>query len=217
MSIKTTIGDGTGMGHEAKVAPVGPANDNSVYVNLAGVTSEITVPVFSSPISGGESFDAFLLNGSSKAMNVSGTLGTPVTFSLLADATQDIIITDLIIAGQDGSIKFSKWFAENNPLTNGVVISFKSDDVITTYDPLTTTTQLMAFSSGQIENASVTGEAVVICFRKFSPSLVIRAQGTHGGDATDDDYIKILIRDNLTGMDSFTCQARGVKVPAGTF
>ena len=216
MSAKIEIKDGTGTNQVAKVDTTGPQEENAVWVHLAGITPEVSVPVFDAPVAGGESFDQFLLNGASKDMAINGSV-TAVDFRVEADATDDIIITDMILAGQDGSIKFSNWFALNSPLSPGVEISLKSDDKATTYDPLTTTTELMAFSSGDIENSSVTGEAVVISFRKFSPSLIIRAQGTHGGASTDDDFIQVKIQDNLTGMDSFTCQVRGVKVPAGTF
>jgi len=214
MSAKYEIKDGEGTSQTAKVRETGPLNEKALWTHLAGVTAGVTIPVFDSPIADSEAYDEFLLNGASKEMAVNGSV-TPVDFRIEADDVQDIIITDMILAGQDGSLKFSKWFAQNNPLTNGVEISLKSDNALSTYDPLTTTTDLMSFSSGNIENSSVTGEAVVISFRKFSPSLIIRAQGTHG--VGNDDFIQVKIQDSLTSMDSFTCQVRGVKVEAGLF
>jgi hypothetical protein len=219
MSIKNTILDGTGQGHEAKVGPAGPNREKSLYVNLAGVTAEVSVPVFAGPIAGAEIFDEFLLNGGSEQMAVNGSV-TPVAFRLDADATKDIIITSWVISGTDGSIKFTNWFAFNQVLTNGVDITFKSDDVpsetiSSSFVGIDTTTRLIGLSGGNAIISAVTGEAIVTSFRDFDPALIIRKQGFH--ESGVDDFIQILIQDNLTGMDDFTCSVRGIKIESGLF
>jgi len=214
MSIKLEIKDGEGTSQTAKVDKTGPLSEKSLWVHLAGSTAEFVLPTTPAPIPNSENFDSFLLNGASEQMAIDGST-TPVDFRIDADATQDIVITQLVFAGQDGSIKFSKWFGFNSPLTNGVALTLKSDNVSATFPVMKTTTRLMAFSSGNIENASVTGEAVVVSFRQLDPPIVIRAQGTHG--VGNDDFIQVRIQDSLTGMDDFTCVARGYKVDAGLF
>lgn len=212
MSAKFSIKDGVGTNAEAKVAKSGPNEENSLWTHISGITPEVTIPVFNAPVSNAEIFDTFLLNGASEQMAVNGSV-TPVNFRLEADVDKDIIITDLIFSGQDGSVKYSNWFSSNSPLTNGVVLSFKSDDNLTTFPAMKTTTRLIAFSSGNVENASVTGESIIVSFRKFDPPIIIRAKGSHVSG--QDDFVQVRISDSLTFMEDFTCTARGFKVEPG--
>jgi hypothetical protein len=214
LSAKNTILDGTGSGLEAKVSEVGPERENALHVNVSGVTPEVSIPVFVGPVAGAETFDEFLLNAGSEQMAVDGS-STPVAFRLDAAPAQDIVITQLLLSGTDGSLKFTNWFAFNSPLANGVEVSFKSDDVTSVIAGIDTTTRLIGISSGDTVISSVTGEAIVTSFRNFDPALIIRAQGYH--ESGVDDFIQVLISDNLTGMDDFTATARGIKVDSGVF
>lgn len=214
MSGRFSLKDGSGTDKEAKVDESGPQKDNSLWVHINGITPEISLPTFNAPVSGSETFDQFLLNGASEQMAVDGSV-TAVPFRLEADLVKDIVITDIVIAGTDGSIKFTNWFAFNSPLTNGVELSFKSDDVNSLIDGINTTSRLIGLSSGDTVISSVTGEAIVVAFRSFDPALIIRRQGFH--ESGVDDFIQVLIQDNMTGMADFTATARGIKVDSGVF
>lgn len=211
MSIKVGIRD-SGTDLEAKVHYSGENKEPSLWTHISGVGQKTTLPTFLAPLSGAELFDTFLLNAESEQMAVNGSV-TPVNFRIEADATKDIVVTSLIFSGQDGSVKYSNWFSSNSPLTTGVILSFKSDDITTTFPAMKTTTRLIAFSSGSVESASITGESIVVSFRKFDPPIIIRASGSHVSG--QNDYIQVKISDNLTFMEDFTCTVRGFKVEKG--
>jgi hypothetical protein len=216
VSANVTVKDGTGTNTEVKVRESGPQDENSMWVHLSGLTPEVTVPTFGGPIANGELFSDTLKNAGSDDLTVDGS-ATPVNFRIESDPDFDIIINQIVLAGSDGSIKLTNFFGLNSPLTNGIVISFQSDDTDGLFRTIRSTTDYLSFSSGDNNVYSEQGSAAAFSFRTLNPPLIIRKTGTHGGDAADDDYIQITIQDNLVGLDSLTCNVRGVKVPAGIF
>lgn len=214
MSAKVSIKDGTGTDKEAKVDKTGPSNENSVWTHVAGISPQLTIPVVESPVSGSEIFEDTVKNGGSDDLTVDGS-ATPVEFTIDADIDKDIIINQLIMAGEDGSVKLTNFFSLNSPLTNGIIIEFKSDDVISTLRLIKTTGGLLAFSTGAQDVYTESGSASVLSFRDMDPPIIIRKQGFH--ESGVDDYVKVIIQDNITNVDDLIFSARGFKIESGEF
>jgi hypothetical protein len=214
VGLKTTIKDGSGKDLEAKVSKSGPLQEGSLHVNLSGVTPRVSVPVFFSPIFGGQIFAEPVLNSGSSALNVNGSV-TPVVFRIEADPEFDIIINQLVWDGEDNSIKLTNFFSINSALTNGIEVSFKSDDVTSTLPLIKTTSNMLQFSSGAQDVYSEQGSVSVLSFRDLDPAIIIRKQGFH--ESGVNDFIQVTIQDNLTTVNSLRFTARGVKVESGTF
>lgn len=220
MSIKTSIKDGTGTDKEAKVSESGKVQEKSVWVNLTGLSPGVIVPV--GPSASGNRLlgdDArFSLNGDSVTfeMAVNGSPGSPQDFFIKAQDNRDLVITQIIIFGLDNGIKLANFYGQNSALSNGVEISWKSDDVMETLDLLKTTADVDLFSSIagftlRIESGGDNAKGI----REFSPALLVRAKGTFGVAANDDDYIRIRIQDNISNLTTFLAYVRGVTTPPG--
>lgn len=145
---------------------------------------------------------------------VNGSLGSPQLFTIPAQAETDVFIQTLIFRCQGNGIKLNTFFAKNTAITNGVVVEIKSDDVITSFLPLRTTSDFKnrwAALSGTVatwELSIESGRDEAVAILTFQNPFVIKAQGTHG--AGNDDYIEVKIQDNLTsGNFFFDFLARG--------
>jgi len=151
-----------------------------------------------SPDGGGTGSEDLLVNGS---------LATPVLFSISAQNETDIFCQTLIFRCQGNGIKLPNFFAKNIGLTNGVVVEIKSDDVITTFLPLRTTSDFKnrwAALSGTMASWELSVEAgrdEAVAILNFTNPFVIKAQGTHG--AGNDDYIEVKIQDDLSSGNFF--------------
>lgn len=150
----------------------------------------------------------------SEDLLVNGSLGTPEIFSISAQLETDIFVQTLIFRAQGNGIKLNTFFAKNTALTNGVVVEIKSDDVVTNFLPLRTTSDFknrwaaLSGTAATWDLAVESGRDEAVAILNFTNPFVIKAQGTHG--AGNDDYIQVKIQDNLTsGNFFFDCLVRG--------
>lgn len=180
--------------------------DSPHRLGLFGITGSVNVTAK-------ELSDLFIeeaKNGGSADMTVNGS-GTPVEFSIPAQVGKEIFIEELIFDGQGNGIKFGKFLNQNSPLTNGVQVEIKSDDVITTFPIITTTEDFKnkwAALSGNGANFRIdvqAGADEMLAILSFNNPFLVRAQGTF----TIDDYIKVTINDNLTNVSRFSFRAKG--------
>jgi hypothetical protein len=215
MSIKNSIKDGTGSNLEAKVNHTSVTKEESLWVNIAGVSPNVTIPVVIGGISGGFEIDQKLLNGASNQMAVDGST-TPAEFRLEADPDFDLLVIRIALSALDGSVKIDKWFSANTALSNGCVLSLKQNNITVIFDTFLNSGDVMEFATeggAQLENVSAS--VYVKGSHKLESPYIIRAQGTHG--LNSDDYISMLIKDDLTFMESFRCIITTIKVPTGVF
>jgi hypothetical protein len=138
------------------------------------------------------------LNGASSDMKVNGSLATPIVFTIPAEVTKDVFIEEIRFYGNANGIKFGQFLAQNNALTNGILVEAKSDDAVTQLPLLYSTDDLkhkFSFGPGSGFQLHVqAGRDDFMASFRFSASVPIRKVGTY----TTDDYIKVSIRDNLT-------------------
>ena len=218
MSIKTTIKDGQGTSREACVKET-PSNENALCVNISNSTGGVAVSVI--PFASGGQTDASLTqNGDGVTINaaVNGTLGSPIEFRLDPFEGVDFVINELSIIGLDGAIKINNWMGSNGELTNGCILEFKVNDVVTTYPPFTKTLDLAAFSSRSgFDLLSEQGGDMVRCIRDFFPLLVLRARDTFGTSASQQDYVKWTVQDSHAGIDEVRVQVRGFTTEPGVY
>jgi len=216
MALTTHIGDGNGTGIIAKVSESNNKGltSKNLHVTIASVEAGFSLPT-QVGISG-ELYDEQLLDGASADMTVDGST-TPVEFTIGADTSEDIILNSLTLFGSDGGIKLENYLGINSALTNGVVVEIKTDDVIKTFRPMVSTNDLIKFASiGGVEYFSSQSGDSIKSVLVFSPAIPIRISGAFGAGATDDDYIKVTINDNLSTLNSMEAFVRGTKAEAGT-
>jgi hypothetical protein len=159
----------------------------------------------------GSRFQEYFKNGSSSDMRVNGSV-TPVTFSVTTSATRDIFVEQVRCFGGGNGIKFEQFMAQNIVLTNGILFEIKSDNETSTLGPIKVTEDfknLFASAPGRdfrIDIQSAADQMIAV----FTPTVPfpIRIQGAFGSG--NDDYLRLLVRDNLTSIGSqLECQAIG--------
>lgn len=139
------------------------------------------------------------LNGANNNMAVNGS-GTPVEFTIDADATADTIVNGLAFSALDGGIKIDTFLGQNSALTNGLLVQVKSEDVTFEFEPITSTQEFdsqFAWGDGRsYELIFASGNDSMVS--RFGPTVpfLLKAQGTF---ATD-DFIKVIVRDNLSSI-----------------
>ena len=148
-------------------------------------------------------------SGSSIEMDVDGS-GTSVDYTIDADPTSDIIITNLSVWMQDNKFKIDK-FGEIAILSNGFLLVHEVDGSTnnTIIDNAQTTEEMIQHS---LETPAFIGvgkdynmsDSVKILSLKYSTEGIKLRAGTN-------DKIKATIQDNLTGLDSFRLIAKGYK------
>lgn len=166
-----------------------PNDPRQGILNIAG-------SVFFRPGLISDLFEEDALNAGSNALNVSGTLGTPVIFSIGTDATMDKVVNDLRFHGRGNGIKFGQFLNINTKLTNGILIEIKSDNKVVTFGPYKSTDDLKS-RWGSLQGFDLAVQAGGDHFHaafKLDTPFVLRKTGTF---ATN-DYIKVYIRDNIT-------------------
>ena len=171
--------------------------------NRMAVESTVT------PTSVSNRFELDARNGGSNDLNVNGG-GTPVTFSILAEVSFDLFINEIRLHGVDGSIRFDRFLGQNNPLTNGIDFSIKSNDAPVGLDSIFTTADIKArFASigGWSLDPASGGDHFLASLSLVTNPLAIRKQGTFGTD----DILSIIINDNLNSVESLFLTAVGFK------
>jgi hypothetical protein len=138
-------------------------------------------------------------NGGSEDMAVDGS-STPVEFSVLADATRDIIVEAMAFESFANGIKIDKFLSLNSELTNGILIEVKSEDEIFQFLPIKNTIEFdshFAYGPGRSYNLLfASGNDSMVT--RFGPEFpfVLKPQGTYASD----DYVKVVIRDNISSI-----------------
>jgi hypothetical protein len=147
-------------------------------------------------------------------MLVNGSLATPIDFYVNASPTTDIFIEEMIFDGQGSSIKFAQFLSKSTALTNGILVTIKSDNVITTLPLIKNTEDFknkFAALSGSAYAFSIIAQPSLhdmLAIFDFKNPFVLRVQGTFG--VGNDDYIKISIRDDLSsGNTRLNFRAKG--------
>lgn len=175
--------------------------DSPHRLGLFGITGEVRVTAK-------ELSDLFIEQatldglGVVKDLGVNGS-GTAKEFIIPASTTTDLFIQELRLFGQGNGIQYKGWLTSNNPLNNGVLIEVQSDNVLTQFPVLFTTADIknkFAFGLGatgfKLDLASGRDEFIGVF--TFENPFIIRVAGTF----TQDDYIKVTVRDNLTSTQS---------------
>ena len=172
--------------------------------------NKFPVKATSAPEPLGDLFFNYALNGGSEQMAVDGSVTTAV-FEVPADPTKDLIVNSLLFEALASSINMQDFLGDNSPLANGILIEVKSQDQTFQFLPIKSTLDFDAvFSFGPARSFDlVFANAVDSMIARFGPDtpFTIFKQGTY----TTDDYIKVFIRDNLTGADSIKFIATGGK------
>jgi len=128
-------------------------------------------------------------------LRVNGSV-TPVKFTVSAHPTEVRFITSVVISGRANGIKFGQFLASPS-LTNGIQVSFKSNDFSATREPLKTTDDLLDFHAEDPDNFVLfiqSGGDKFTAVLEFGSPLELRPQG----EFSLDDYLTISIRDNLS-------------------
>lgn len=128
-------------------------------------------------------------------LRVNGSV-TPVNFTISAHPTEVRFITSIELSGRANGIKFGQFLA-SPALTNGLLISFKSNDFMATREPVKTTDDLLDFHAEDPDNFSLfiqSGGDKFTAVLEFGSPLELRPQG----EFVSNDYVTISVRDNLS-------------------
>lgn len=156
----------------------------------------------------GNRFTRFAENGGSRQMAVDG-FPVPVEFIINADAAGDLIVSSLVFEAFDSGIKQDNFLGLNSGLSNGVVVEVKSQDTTFQFSPIQYTVEFNSvFATGAGRSYDIVqasgNDSLVSRFGPTSP-FIIRKQGTY---ATD-DYIKVIIQDDIDQVESLRFIASG--------
>lgn len=150
-----------------------------------------------------ERFVKFFENTGSNDLRVDGSV-TSVDFTIDADPTREMFINAIRFESSGNGIRFNQ-FLSSAPsiLTNGVVLTIRSNDKLDTFSPIKSTENFLAEFSLGPDNFNLfdqTGADQMRATLTFEEEIQIHKQGSFGTD----DFLKITINDNLTlGMISF--------------
>lgn len=144
-----------------------------------------------------------LKNGASSSMIVDGSV-TPVNFRVNCDPVDDKYISALRLYGGCNGIKFGQFFCKNTTITNGILVSVRSEAADLILLPLRTTDDVKnkfalgsSGPSGQFRVDIQQGGDTFAADFEFPGAAILKKCGTNGTGT--DDYIQVTIRDNLTG------------------
>ena len=183
-------------------------NDESFAVDVIdedGLKKLIVKPILKRETLGNK-VTLFALNGGSGDLTINGS-GTE--FIIPSNATGDLVIKSLVFEALDGGMRMQNFLGKNSALTNGVVVEIKSEDNIFQFSPITKTIDFDSlFASGASRSFEIfTGsgnDSMVARFGESAP-FVIKQSGTY----TVDDYIKVIINDDLRSVGSLRFLADG--------
>lgn len=146
-----------------------------------------------------------LKNGSSSEMAVDAS-GTPQVFEWNPGA-HDVVGDGLMFIIEDATIYFGDKFAGISALANGVLIEMKASDVVHTAPVLYRTRDLAQIASpGGFDVYSATPDSLRA--QLGIGGCTFKASGTY---ATE-DYVRVTVRDNLTGLNHMSVMFKGVEV-----
>lgn len=156
----------------------------------------------------GDRFTLYAENLSSIDMNVNGS-STPVEFIINPIAAADLVVSSLVFQAFDGGIKIDKFLSLNQELTAGVLVEVKSEDFIFQFKPIRNTIEfdsLFAYGSGRsFDLTFASGQDAIVS--RFGPTFPFLLKKT--GTYATDDYVKVIIQDNLNSVSRFRFLAEG--------
>ena len=164
-------------------------------------TKRLLVDAETSPRSVAGLFIEEFENAGSTDFNVNGST-TPVEFTIPL-SNDDRGINSISLYGRDAGIKFGQFLAINQPLTNGVLIEIKSEDVVYQSSPLIITDDFrnkFAISPSDFAIDVFSNEDVFSAAFVSPAPFIIRNQNTY----TTPDYVKVIVRDNLNTVNYFS-------------
>jgi len=139
---------------------------------------------------------------------------TPVDFIVAPSIITDIFIEHMIFDAQGNGIKFGQFLNKNQPLTNGVEVTIKSDNTTTTFPVLKSTEAFKnkwAALSGDGANFRIDVQSAadeILAILTFNNPFILRVSGTFG--AGNDDFIRVRIQDDIsTQIGRFNFRAKG--------
>jgi hypothetical protein len=149
-------------------------------------------------------------NGINETMSVNGAV-TNVVFTIPAFADADYIINSLTIECFAGNVRMDRFLDLNSELTNGILIEVRSENTVFQFLPIKRTGELDSlFSVGDGGDFNViAASSGTFVSAKFGPAspFILKKQGTYGTD----DYIKFIIRDNLSSIQRIRAISFGAK------
>ena len=174
--------------------------DKDGFNKLFVKSSVVSVPL------GNLFFLKALLAGSPR-LNVNGS--NPKEFLINAEVGFSLFVDSLLFSGLDGGIRVDKFLGKGSILNNGVIVEVKSEDTLFQFLPIKITQQFdshFAFGPGRsFELISASGDdSVVSRFGPRSPFLLAPV-----GTYATDDYIKVIIQDNLSSVSNLEFLAKG--------
>lgn len=165
----------------------------------------IAVTSKTAPAPLGTTFITNVLNGGSPDLTVNGS-GTPVTFEL-GSTTQDRLISVIRFYGRDTSFDFDDFLGQTSPLSNGILVEIKTEDIITQFPLIQTSDDFRNKFSGTGGWYWSTDSSPNTFTAEFVPRapFFIRKTGTF----TPDDYIRVIVQDNLNSTPYLECIVEG--------
>ena len=144
----------------------------------------------------------FAESGGSDDLQVNGSV-TPVDFIINASPDKERFFTSLRFEALGNGIQFTNFLSKNGPLSNGVLLTIRSNDSEITFPPIQTTEDFGSLFSRGPSDFNVFDVSGTDYFRAtltFAAPFQLFKQGTFGTD----DFIKVTIQDNLTsGLSQF--------------
>jgi hypothetical protein len=187
---------------------INPDVDSGHRLGRFGISGAVTV----SATQLSDLFTAQATNGGSADLRVNGSV-TPVTFIVAAQATQ-LFIEEMFFYGQGNGIQFGRFISQSACITNGVDVEIKSDNIITNFPDIKCTEDFKnewAALSGTGETFRIdvqSGKDEMLAINAFNNPFIIRETGAFG--VGNDDYIKVIIRDNLSSnISNFKFRVKG--------
>jgi len=112
----------------------------------------------------------------------------------------DLIVSSMVFECFAGNVRTDRFLDQNSELTNGILITVKSEDNEFSFNPIKRTGEFDSlFAVGDFSDfkiiAASSGSYVSAKFGLSSP-FILRASGTYAID----DFIRVTIRDNLSSI-----------------
>lgn len=144
-----------------------------------------------------------LLNGSSKAANISGSVGTPVSFKY-TPATNVYYLEQLSLVIEDQGDFLPTNLGALAALTNGIQINVKSKGQVFTLGTIKDNADIYGLFTEAPASQSI---AVLLQSNRNSYWAGWRLQNRITLDPALGDYVEISVRDNLTGLNTLNFYA----------
>lgn len=134
-------------------------------------------------------------NGTSENLNVNGS-ATPVEFIFPAIASESQYITAIRYFGHASGVKFGQFLSINTVLSNGIRTIIKGENQVKELPLIKETGDFQGKFNwdGTFQLLAGAGPDSFVATLKFSAPIVIKKIGTY----PTDDYIKVIIQDNLS-------------------